>query len=166
MSADKGRTASPSNRHPAPVYDRIIHAARVLGLQIQSLDVGDESALENAFKAVVQGRAQALVVVATGFMNSHQPLIASLAVKARLSTMYTSSQFMRDGGLMSYAADGVEQFRGAATYVGRILKGTKPADLPVQQPTKFEFVGNLKTATALGIKIPQQVLQRADRVIE
>jgi putative ABC transport system substrate-binding protein len=141
-------------------------AARALGVQVQSLDVGNADALESAFQSASKGGAQALVVVGTGLMNSHQPRIANFAAKTRLPAIYTTSQFVDVGGLMSYAADGVEQYRGAATYVGRILKGEKPASLPVQQPTKFELVINLKTARTLGIRIPQSVLLRADRVIE
>jgi putative ABC transport system substrate-binding protein len=90
----------------------------------------------------------------------------SLTAKVRLPAIYTSSQLTLVGGLMSYAADYDEQFRGAADYVGRILKGTKPADLPVQQPTKFEFLINQKTAKALGVKIPNSILVQATKVIE
>ena len=141
-------------------------AARVLGVQLQSLDVRDADALEKAFQAAGKERAQALIVVATGFMNSHQERITNLAANARLPAIYSNSQFVLAGGLMSYAADRDEQFRGAATYVGRILKGTKPADLPVQQPTKFEFIVNLKAAKQIGLTIPRSVIARADKVIE
>ncbi|MBI3370734.1 MAG: ABC transporter substrate-binding protein [Betaproteobacteria bacterium] len=141
-------------------------AASVLGVQLQSLDVGDEKGLENAFQAAGRGRAQALVVVGTGFFNIHQARIANLATKAHLPSIYDSSGFVLAGGLMSYGADGGEQFRGAATYVDKILKGTKPADLPVQQPTKFEFFLNLKAAKAIGIKIPGSVLVQATKFIE
>ena len=141
-------------------------AARVLGLQLQSLDVGNAESLENAFQAAGKGHAQALLVVATGIMNNHQARIPNLAVKARLPVIYTSAQFVLAGGLMSYAADGVEQFRGAATYVGKILKGAKPVDLPVQQPTKFEFIINLKAAKQIGLTIPPNILARADKVLE
>ena len=103
--------------------------------------------------------------MATGFMNSHRPRIVSLAVNARLPSIYSNSDFVRDGGLMSYAADIPDQFRRAATYVDKLLKGTKPADLPVEQPTKFEFIINLKTAKQIGLTIPPNVLARADRVI-
>ena len=141
-------------------------AARVLGVQLQSLDVGNAEALENAFQAAGKGRAQGLIVVSTGFMSSHQARITNLAAKARLPAIYTGSQYILNGGLMSYAADSVEQFRGAAKYVGKILKGAKPADLPVQQPTKFEFIINLKAAKQIGLTIPPNVLARADKLIE
>ncbi len=141
-------------------------AASRLGVQLQSLDVSDEKGLENAFQVAGKGRAQALVVVGTGFVNIHQARIANLAIKTRLPAIYPNSQFVLAGGLMSYAADGVEQFRGAATYVDKILKGAKPADLPVQQPTKFEFLVNQMAAKALGIKIPNSILVQATKVIE
>ncbi len=141
-------------------------AARVLGLRLQSLDVGNADALESAFQAAAKGRAQVLMVVTTGFINSHQERIVNLAAKARLPVIYTGSLFTPFGGLMSYSADPVEQFRGAATYVGKILRGAKPADLPIQQPTKFEFIINLKSAKQIGLTIPQSVLARADKIIE
>jgi putative tryptophan/tyrosine transport system substrate-binding protein len=103
--------------------------------------------------------------VATGLMNSHRPRIVNLAVNTRLPAMYSSPDFVLEGGLMSYAADSVAQFRRAATYVDKILKGAKPADLPVEQPTKFELVINLKAAKQIGLTIPPNVLARADRVI-
>jgi putative ABC transport system substrate-binding protein len=141
-------------------------AASVLGVRLQSLDVGDEKGLENAFQAAGKGRAQALIVVGTGFINIHSARIANLAIKARLPAIYTSSLFMRVGGLMSYGADASEQFRGAASYIDKILKGAKPANLPVQQPTKFELLVSRKTAKSLGLAIPQSLLIRADKIIE
>ena len=106
-------------------------AARAMGVQLQTLDVADADALENAFQAAAKGRAQALLISTYGFMQSLPKRIADLAAKTRLPAIYTNSQFTPAGGLMSYAAEYGEQFRGAATYVGRILKGEKPADLPV-----------------------------------
>ena len=141
-------------------------AARVLGIKLQSLDVGAAEDLENAFQAAAKGRAQAMLVVATGFVNAHQARIANLAVKAGLPAMYSNSQFPDHGGLMSYAADNAEQFRGAAGYVDRILKGAKPADLPVQQPTRFELVVNLDAARKIGLTVPAILLLQATRVIE
>ena len=141
-------------------------AARALGMQFQSVDVGNADALESAFQAAGKGGVHALVVVGTGLMNAHQPRIAGLAAKSRLPTIYTTSQFVDAGGLVSYAADGIEQYKGAATYVARVLKGEKPANLPVQQATKFELVINLKAAKQIGLTIPRSVLVQADRVIE
>ena len=157
---DRNSLASVSHVKEAEV------AARALGVQLQSLDVGNAEALENAFQAAGKGRAQALLMVTNGFLNSLPVRIANLAAKARLPAIYTSSQFPPAGGLMSYAADGEEQFRGAANYVGRILKGAKPAELPVQQPTKFEFIINMKAAKQLGLTIPPGVVARATKVIE
>ena len=134
--------------------------------QLQSLEVRNPEDLENAFRAAGKGRAQALIVVSAGLMNSHRARIVNLAVKTRLPVMYTNSPFVLAGGLMSYAADILEQYRRAATYVDKILKGAKPADLPVVQPTKFEFVINLKAAKQIGLTIPPNVLARADKVIE
>jgi hypothetical protein len=111
-------------------------------------------------------RAQALLIASSGFIQNLPKRIVSLAAKARLPAIYHNSQLALAGGLMSYATDYGEQFRGAAGYVGRILKGEKPADLAVQQPTKFEFLINLKTAKALGIKFPGSILVQATKVIE
>ena len=156
------RNSSPSVSHVKEAES----AARVLGVQLQSLDVADAEGLENAFQAAGKAHAQALIVVGVGFVNSHQARIVNIATKARLPAIYTSLQYVVAGGLMGYAADSVEQYSGAATYVGKILKGAKPADLPVQRPTKFEFIVNLKTAKLLGIKIPGTVLAQATKVIE
>jgi putative ABC transport system substrate-binding protein len=141
-------------------------AAQAMGVQLQSLDVTDADTLEKAFLSAVKGRAQALLIPANGFFPSLPKRIVDLAAKARLPAIYSSSQLTLAGGLMSYTSDYGEQFRGAAGYVGRILKGEKPADLPVQQPTKFEFLINLKTAKGLGITIPNSVLVQVTKVIE
>jgi putative tryptophan/tyrosine transport system substrate-binding protein len=140
--------------------------APALGLQLQSVAVRDPEILENSLQAAVKRRAEAVIVLGTGLMNSHRERIVNLAAKTRLPVLYTNKEFMRAGGLMSYAADTVELHRRAATYVNRILKGTKPADLPVEQPTKFELVINLKTAKQIGLTIPPSVLARADKVIK
>jgi putative ABC transport system substrate-binding protein len=141
-------------------------AARAMGVQLQTLDVEDADALENAFQAAVNGRAQALVIPMDGLLGILSKRIVNLAAKARLPAIYSNSQIAVAGGLMGYSADTGDQFRGAAAYVGRILKGEKPADLAVQQPTKFEFLINLKTAKALGLKIPNSILVQATKVIE
>lgn len=158
---------SDSGSRPAAAHVRETEfAARALGVQLQSLKVRNPEDLENAFRAAGKGRAQALIVVQTGLVNSHRARIVNLAVKTRLPVMYTDSSFVLAGGLMSYGPDGPEQHRRAATYVDRILKGAKPADLPVEQPTKFEFVINLKAAKQIGLTIPPNVLARADKVIQ
>jgi putative tryptophan/tyrosine transport system substrate-binding protein len=140
-------------------------AARNLRMQLQVPEAREPEGLENAFQVARQTRAEALTVVATGLINSHRPRIINLAAYSRLPTIYSSPDFVLEGGLMSYAADSVAQYRRAATYVDKILKGTKPADLPVQQPMKFEFVINLKAAKQIGLTIPPNVLARGDKVI-
>jgi putative ABC transport system substrate-binding protein len=141
-------------------------AARGLNVQIQSVEVhGPDPDLEGAFQAISRSRAQALVVVENPVLGPHRERIASFALTKRLISMCESSSSVDVGCLMSYSANQADLFRRAATYVDKILKGAKPADLPVEQPTKFELVINLKTANQIGVKIPPNVLARADRVI-
>jgi putative ABC transport system substrate-binding protein len=140
--------------------------ARALKLQLQLLEAKEPADLNNAFRAARGARANALYVPGVGMVNSHRPRIVALAIEARLPAIYSSAEFVGDGGLMAYAANGVEQFRRVATYVDKILKGAKPGDLPIQQPTTFELAVNLKTARAIGLAIPKSILGRADRVIE
>ena len=154
----------PSQAAQAHVRETEV-AARALKMQLQLLEVREPEGLDNAFQIARQRRAEVLTVVTTGLINSHRPRIINLATNARLPTMYSLPDFVHEGGLMSYSADPDAQFRRAATYVDKILKGAKPADLPVQQPTKFEFVINLKTAKQIGLTIPPNVLARADKVI-
>jgi putative ABC transport system substrate-binding protein len=139
--------------------------ARALKMQLKMLNVRGPEGLENAFQSARQGRIELLSVVMTSWINSHRPRLVNLAANARLPTIYSSPDAVFEGGLMSYAADPVAQIRRAATYVDKILKGAKPADLPVEQPTKFEFVINLKAAKQIGLTIPPNVLARADRVM-
>jgi putative tryptophan/tyrosine transport system substrate-binding protein len=134
-------------------------AASALKIQLQSSEVrGPNPDLEGAFQGAAKGRANLLL--------RYQKQIADLAIKNRLPSMYEGSQYVEAGGLMSYASIDAENYRRAAYYVDRILKGTKPADLPVEQPKKFELVINLKTAKQIGLTIPQSVLFRADKVIK
>jgi putative tryptophan/tyrosine transport system substrate-binding protein len=142
-------------------------AAQVLGVQLQSLGVvGPTPELDSAFDAAARERAEALVVIGNPLLAGYQPQIISLATRDRLPAMYTSSDWCHAGGLMSYAANQENQWRRVAYYVDRILKGTKPADLPVEQPTRFDFAINLTTAHALGLSIPQHVLLQATEVIQ
>jgi ABC-type uncharacterized transport system substrate-binding protein len=142
-------------------------AARALKIQLQSLEVhGPNPELESAFQAAAKGHANALITVRNPLLLRYPKQIADLAIKNRLPSMYEGSEFVNAGGLMSYATDDAANFRRAAYYVDKILKGTKPADLPVEQPMKFEFVINLKTAKQIGLTIPQSVLFRTDRVIK
>ena len=141
-------------------------AARALKLQLQSLEVrGPNPDLEGAFRNAAKARVSALVVVRHPVLNRYQKQIADLAIKNRLPSMHEGSDYVDAGGLVSYSANDADQFRRAAVYVDKILKGTKPADLPVEQPMKFEFVINLKTAKQIGLTIPQWTLMKADKVI-
>jgi putative ABC transport system substrate-binding protein len=141
-------------------------AAALLRVQLQALEVRSPDEFDSAFKAATRAKAGALLVLPTSILISNQKQIAELAVKNRLPTMFAYGQLMEAGGLMSYGPDYTDLNRRAASYVDKILKGSKPADLPVEQPMKFEFVINLKTAKLIGVTIPQSVLYRADRVIK
>ena len=142
-------------------------AARALKIQLQSLEVRSPNPdFEGAFQAAAKARVSALITINTSLLNRHPKRIADLAIKNRLPSMYEESDSVEAGGLMSYASNDAWNFRRAAYYVDKILKGAKPADLPIEQPTKFEFVINLKTANALNLTIPQSVLFRADKVIK
>jgi putative ABC transport system substrate-binding protein len=142
-------------------------AARALKIPLQSLEVsGPSPDLEGAFRDAIKGRVSALITPSNLLLTPHRKMIADLAIKNQLPAMCEHSFYVDAGGLMSYASNDEEIFRRAAVYVDKILKGTKPADLPVEQPTKFEFVINLKTAKALNLTVPQSVLFRADRVIK
>jgi len=139
--------------------------ARELGLQLHSMEISSADKFESAFKEATKAGSAALAVTSSPFINSHQKPIAELATKNRLPSIYNRRDFVDSGGLMSYGPDVIELYRRGAVFVDKILKGTKPADLPVEQPTKFELVINLKTAKALGLTIPPNVLARADKVI-
>ncbi len=141
-------------------------AARSLDVRLQFVEVDQPGQLDRAFAAMTAQHAAALVVTPNPFNSTHSDRILSLAAKHRLPAIYGLRMFVDAGGLMAYGPSLSESWRRAATYVDKILKGAKPADLPVEQPTKFELVINLKTAKALGLTIPQSVLGRADHVIE
>ena len=141
-------------------------AARTLGVQVQSLEVRDPDEFENAFPAAIRGRAGALIVVDDPLTYLYRMRIADLAARNRLPAMYGFREYAEAGGLMAFGTSLADLYRRAATYVDKILKGAKPADLPVEQPTKFELVVNLKTAKALGLTIPPSVLLRADEIIQ
>ena len=142
-------------------------AARALGVKLQSLDILSPKDFETAFQAAVKGRADAVLVRVSGpILSPHRTNVAALAVKSRLPVIYERAAEVGAGGLMSYGVSIPDLFRRAATYVDKILKGAKPADLPVEQPTKFEFIINLNAAKQIGLTIPPNVLARADRVIK
>jgi putative ABC transport system substrate-binding protein len=140
-------------------------AARPIGIRIQFVDVQDSKEIEGGFRAATKAHAEALFVLGNPVLNAHRTEVADLAVKSRLPAVYGQPDLMAAGGLMFYGASITEMFRRAAIYVDKILKGAKPADLPVEQPTKFELIINLKTAKQIGLIIPPNVLARADKVI-
>ena len=140
--------------------------ARQLGLQIHSIEVGSADQFEGAFSKASKSGSGALAVTLSGLFSSHQKQIVSLATKHRIPTIYTGGEFVENGGLMSYGADQDESVKRIAMMMDKILRGAKPADLPVEQPTKFELSINLKTAKQIGLTIPPNVLARADRVIK
>jgi putative ABC transport system substrate-binding protein len=158
--------ANTSNDAVRRDWARIETAARSLGVQSQLLDLRESDALGPTFDDASARRADALVVVIDAITQANQQRIVDLAMKHRLPAIYSSREFVDAGGLISYGVSYPDLYRRAATYVDKILKGTKPADLPVVQPTKFELVINLKTAKALGIEVRPSLLALADEVIE
>ena len=141
-------------------------AAKTAGLTVHRVSVSTAAGLEAAFATMVRGRAGGLIVVGTARLFSYRKRIGELAVKQRLPTVHGTREYVEAEGLLSYGTDYPDLFRRAATFVDKILKGAKPADLPMEQPMKFELVINLKTAKALGLTIPQSLLGRADEVIQ
>jgi putative ABC transport system substrate-binding protein len=149
-----------------PAWKEVEPAARSLGLKLQPLDVGSSDDLQRAFEVARKGRAEALLTLPYALFNrDYRTMIVELAAKNRLPAMYGGTEFHEVGGLMGYGPDISDNFRRAAVFVDKILKGTKPGDIPVEQPTKFEFVINLKSAKQIGLTIPPNVLVRADKVI-
>jgi len=140
-------------------------AAGAFGVKLQFLDVLSPEDIEPAFRRTVEIRADAFLAQGSGILNAQRMKVADLAVKTRLPGMYYAAEFVDAGGLMSYGVDFPDLHRRAAIYVDKILKGAKPADLPVEQPTKFEFIINLKAAKQIGLTIPPNVLARADKVM-
>jgi putative ABC transport system substrate-binding protein len=141
-------------------------AARALGLKARVFEIRDVPDLEGAFRTVKAERADVMYVLPSPLFSRHRARLAELAVKHRLPGIYESQEYVKVGGLMSYGPNFPDLFRRSASYVDRILKGAKPADLPIEQPTKFDFVINLKTAKALGLTIPPSLLARADEAIQ
>jgi putative ABC transport system substrate-binding protein len=141
-------------------------AARGLGVRLQLVEVRGPEDIDRAFLDMTRARADALAVLGWPMLGGERRRLVDLAAKNRLPAVYGLREYVDAGGLMAYGTNGADLFRRAATYVDRILKGTKPADLPVEQPTKFDLIINLKTAKALGLTIPQTVLLQANQVIE
>jgi len=157
---------NPRNKDTLADLPIIETAARTLGLRVDVIGAQDVQEVERAFGRAIRNRAGAVLMVADAFFWGERGQLVTLAARQRLAAMYPEVEFVEVGGLMAYGPNVSDNFRRAATYVDRILKGAKPADLPVEQPTKFELVINLKTAKALGLTIPPSILQRADQVIE
>ena len=158
--------SNPGDMSAERQIQEIKSAAQTLSVRLQFLKAKSPDELEGAFQAAVRGDANALMVVTSGPINVHRSRIIALAAKHRLPAVYDQREFVYAGGLMSYGPNREDMYRRAAVYVDKILKGAKPADLPVERPTKFELAVNLKAATALGLQIPKDMLFRADRVIE
>jgi putative tryptophan/tyrosine transport system substrate-binding protein len=159
-----GTSTNPDN---AQLLKEVELAAKAFGVKLQYLDIRDPKDIETAFRAASKGRADAVIMrVGGGVVAAHRTQIADLAVKSRLPAIYYDPQFLEAGGLMTYGVNVTDLDRRAATYVDKILKGAKPAELPVEQPVKFEFIINLKAAKQIGLTIPPNVLARADKVIK
>ena len=141
-------------------------AAPTLGLEVTVLNAGTERDFDGVFAKLVELRASALIISADSFFTSHSEQLAALAVRHAIPAVYARREFATAGGLLSYGSDIADSYRLAGIYTGRVLKGDKPADLPVQQATKVELIINLKAAKALGINVPLPILGRADEVIE
>jgi putative ABC transport system substrate-binding protein len=151
---------------PARYDQQAADAARALGLEVQPYVVRGSKDLAAAFREMVKNQVRAAVVASSTFMFVHRQAIVGLAITHRIATVYELQGFVENGGLMSYGVDVPEMERRAASYVNRILRGARPADLPIEQPTKFDLVVNLKTAKAIGLTVPRSLLIQADQVIE
>ena len=158
-----GNSTEPGN---AQALREMETGAQAFGVQLQYLDVLAPKDIETAFRAASKGRAHAVLVLTSPVVGSQRTQVVELAVKNRLPAIYHWRQFVEDGGLMSYGVSQTDLDRRAATYVDKILKGAKTANLPVEQPTKFELVINLKAAKQIGLTIPPNVLARADKIIK
>jgi putative tryptophan/tyrosine transport system substrate-binding protein len=157
---------NPNTPESARTPHDLLEATRTLGRQLLVLNASSRSEIDTAFATIRQQRADALLVSGDPFLSSRRQQIVTLAGRDAIPAIYFNREFVADGGLMSYGNDIADAYRRAGLYVGRILKGEKPAELPVDQATKFEFVINLGTAKALGLEVPPALSARADEVIE
>jgi len=157
---------NPENPTTAQSRESSQLVARELGLELHSIEIRTAEDIESAFKEAIKARSTALMVTQLPITIYNQKQIVDLAAKNRLPGIYPREDFVENGGLMSYAPDGIETFKRVAAMIDKIFKGKKPADLPVEEPKKFEFIINLKTAKHIGLTIPPNVLYRADRVIK
>ena len=158
--------SNPTNAYHQLAIREMNAPARSLGVQLQLLEARGPNEFDGAFAAMAKERVGALLVLSDVMLNSHRTRLADLAARSRLPAIYGVRESVEAGGLMSYGPSFLDLFRRAATYVDKILKGAKPAELPVELPTEFELVINMKTAKALGLTIPQSLLVRADEVIQ
>jgi putative tryptophan/tyrosine transport system substrate-binding protein len=165
-TATVGFLENPNNPTFELTTRDVLVAAPVIGLRVQVLKAGTDREIDAAFVSLVQARTGALLVGNDFFFNSRTEQIVALAARHAIPTMYLSHEFVAAGGLISYGISLIENYREVGLYTGRILKGEKPADLPVIQATKFPLIINLKTAKALGLQIPDRLLALADEVIE
>jgi putative ABC transport system substrate-binding protein len=157
---------NPTNSQTAPELEQIQAAAPTLGLQTRVLNASNEPEIETAFAALVQERGEALLVVSDPLFTGRRDELVTLAARNAIPAVYQYREFTASGGLLSYGTNLMDTYRQAGVYMGKILKGSQPADLPVEQATKIEMVVNLKTAKALGLEVPMSILLRADEVIE
>jgi putative ABC transport system substrate-binding protein len=161
-----GTLMNPANPVHVASLKNLEAGARALKVQLHPVWVQDPKDFETSFSRLVQTGVQALAVLPEGMFLAHKDVIISLAARSRIPTLYGVTEFAEAGGLMAYGVNLPDMFRRGASFVDKILKGARPADLPVEQPTKFEFVINLRTAKALGLTVPPSMLARADRIIE
>jgi putative ABC transport system substrate-binding protein len=157
---------NPDNPWHSRALKGVEAAARPLGVELQALAVRRSEEFDGAFAAMARKRAEAVLVLADPLSQFHRARLAALAVERRLPSMYGTRSYVEAGGLMSFWANQADLIRRVASYVDRILKGAKPADLPIEQPTRFELTLNLKAARAVGLTLPQSLLGRADHVIQ
>jgi putative ABC transport system substrate-binding protein len=157
---------NPQNPGSTQDWKESVVSARELGLQLHSMEVSSADKFESAFKEATKARSNGIAVTLDGLINSNQKRIADLAIKHRIPAVYARGDFTESGGLMSYGPDQAEPYRRTAVFIDKILKGTKPADIPVEQPKKFELIINLTAAKQIGLTIPPNVLVRADKVIK
>jgi putative ABC transport system substrate-binding protein len=157
---------NPTNPTAAPALTDLVDVAQTLRLKLQVLEVPGRKTVDNAFASLAKGRAEALLVMSDAMLHGQRDRIVELAARNRVPAMFEWREFTKAGGLLSYGTHLPDMYRRLATYVDRILKGAKPGELPLEQPTKFEFIVNLKTARALGLTIPPAVLLRADEIIQ
>ena len=157
---------NPKNPQSRIELNEMQAAARTLGLQVHPIEIASEATFDEAFADLTKSVAQAVIVLTDPILFSERKRIVALANRSRLPAIYFFREFVKEGGLMSYGPSDADLFRRSAIYVDKILKGMKPSDLPVEQPTKFDLAINLKTATVLGLTVPPSLLARADEVIE